>query len=76
VLQQVYLTLWQKADGFDATRASPITWLVAIARNRSIDRKRSARGASRSEPIEAAADVADDSPSALAGCRKARSGAG
>ena len=66
VLQQVYLTVWQKAGGYDAARASPITWLVAIARNRSIDRKRSARGAGKSEPIEAAAEVADESPSALA----------
>ena len=66
VLQQVYLTVWQRAGGFDAARASPITWLVAIARNRSIDRKRSARGARKGEPIEAAAALPDDSPSALA----------
>ena len=38
VLQEVYITVWSKADRFDASRASPITWLVTIARNRSIDR--------------------------------------
>jgi len=40
VLQEVYLTVWNKAAGFDEARASPITWLVAIARNRAIDRAR------------------------------------
>jgi RNA polymerase sigma-70 factor (ECF subfamily) len=43
VLQEVYLTVWNKAGAFDATRASPITWLVAIARNRSLDRLRAGR---------------------------------
>ena len=44
VLQDVYLTVWRKAATFDPGRASPITWMVAIARNRAIDRLR-ARGA-------------------------------
>ena len=39
VLQDVYITVWRKAGAFDASRASPITWLVAIARNRA-DRSR------------------------------------
>jgi DNA-directed RNA polymerase specialized sigma24 family protein len=33
VLQEVYVTVWRKAAAFDPGRASPITWLVAIARN-------------------------------------------
>lgn len=40
VLQEVYVTLWQKAGEFDAARASPITWLATIARNRALDLKR------------------------------------
>ena len=53
VLQEVYLTVWRKAASFDESVASPITWLVAIARNRSIDRLR-AGGASRASlPIQA-----------------------
>ncbi|WP_293906291.1 sigma-70 family RNA polymerase sigma factor [Phenylobacterium sp.] len=43
VLQDVYVTIWRRADRFDATRASVMTWLSTIARNRSIDRLR-ARG--------------------------------
>src|SRR6266542_526657 len=41
VLQDVYVTVWRKAATFDPGRASPITWMVAIARNRAIDRLRS-----------------------------------
>jgi RNA polymerase sigma factor (sigma-70 family) len=65
VLQEVYLTVWRKAATFDPARASPITWLVAIARNRSIDRLRSAAGRGRMEPIESAQDVHDPAPAAL-----------
>jgi len=60
VLQDVYVTVWQKAERFDRGRASPITWLAVLTRNKGIDRLR--RRATKSEPIEAAADVADDSP--------------
>jgi len=65
VLQDVYITVWRRAGTFDPTRASPITWLVAIARNRSIDRLRSG-AAARSRSLDEAAEVSDDAPSALA----------
>jgi RNA polymerase sigma-70 factor (ECF subfamily) len=65
VLQEVYLTVWRKAASFDPARASPITWLVAIARNRSIDRLRSAAGGRRMDPIDAAEDVRDPGPAAV-----------
>ncbi len=62
VLQEVYIAVWQKAASFDETRASPITWLVAIARNRAIDRQRSGGASRLSEPIEAAESVSDPTP--------------
>jgi RNA polymerase sigma factor (sigma-70 family) len=62
VLQEVYLNIWRKAAGFDEGRASPISWLVAIARNRAIDRVRSAAVARLSAPIEEAAELPDPSP--------------
>lgn len=37
ILQDVYVKIWNRAGRFDATRASPITWLAAIARNTAID---------------------------------------
>jgi RNA polymerase sigma-70 factor (ECF subfamily) len=65
VLQDVYVTVWQKATGFDPARASPITWLVAIARNRAIDRLRRSAVMRRTEPIEAADAVCDPAPAAV-----------
>lgn len=63
VLQEVYITVWRKAAEFDATRASPITWMVTIARNRAIDRLR-ARGSRPTTTLDAAAEVRDPAPSA------------
>ena len=66
VLQEVYLTVWNKAAVFDAERASPITWLVTIARNRAIDRLRSGGVIRKADPIEAAVELSDPAPSAAA----------
>lgn len=41
VLQEVYLKVWHRAGHFDRDRASPITWMCAIARNSAIDWRRS-----------------------------------
>lgn len=43
VLQDVYVTIWRRADRFEAGRAGVMTWISTIARNRAIDRLR-ARG--------------------------------
>lgn len=40
VLQEVYVIIWRHAAKYDRDRASPITWLSMIARNRAIDWKR------------------------------------
>lgn len=63
VLQEVYITVWRKAAEFDATRASPITWMVTIARNRAIDRLR-AKGSRPTTTLDAAAEVRDTAPAA------------
>jgi RNA polymerase sigma-70 factor (ECF subfamily) len=63
VLQEVYITVWRKAAEFDASRASPITWMATIARNRAIDRLR-ARGSRPTTTLDHAAEVAEPSPSA------------
>lgn len=65
VLQDVYVAVWRKAALYDPARASPITWLVAIARNRAIDRIRSGAMRRRTASIEEAAEVKDVKPSAL-----------
>ena len=38
-LQEVFVKVWTKADRFAVSDLSPISWLVAIARNHAIDRK-------------------------------------
>ena len=65
VLQEVYTTVWRKAAEFDSARASPITWMATIARNRAIDRLR-ARNSRPASPLEAAAEVRDERPNAEA----------
>jgi RNA polymerase sigma factor (sigma-70 family) len=63
VLQEVYMSVWRRADQFDQSRGSPIAWLATIARNRSLDRLRSRPRAA--EPIEAAIEIADDRATAF-----------
>lgn len=63
VLQEVYVTAWRKADRFDPAKASPITWLAVLARNKAIDNLRRRRPAT--DGLDAVAEVADESPSAL-----------
>lgn len=62
-LQEAYVNVWRRAGRFDASRASPITWLAAIARNAAIDRLR-ARGTRTHAPIEEAQELADEAPRA------------
>ena len=43
VLQETYTTVWRRAASFDAVKASAITWLVTLSRNKAIDRLRQHR---------------------------------
>lgn len=65
VLQESYLKIWSQAGQFDPVRASPMTWMVAIARNRAIDLVRQGADLSVKADAEALA-VADDNPDPLA----------
>lgn len=64
-LQDAYLTIWNKAASFDSARASPITWLVTLTRNRAIDRLRAMRNRGLA-PLEDANNIADSAPIAEA----------
>jgi len=63
VLSEVYLTIWKRAGAFEPGRASPISWLATIARNRAIDWRRSS-GRTPPARVEEIADLADDRISA------------
>lgn len=60
-LQDAYLTIWNRAARFEPGRASPISWLVTVTRNRAIDRLR-ARGRAGLASLDDAAEVADPAP--------------
>jgi RNA polymerase sigma-70 factor (ECF subfamily) len=73
-LQEVYVKVWQRADRYVPGGFSPISWLVAVARNHALDRLRARKPAT--EDIEAAFDLADASPdpeaNAVASSERAR----
>lgn len=64
-LQDAYITIWNRAASFEAGRASPISWLVTVTRNRAIDRLRS-KGKAGLASLDEASDTADPSPLAEA----------
>lgn len=63
VLQDAYVTVWNKAARYDADKAGAITWLAVLARNKAIDRLRQRRFVT--DDLDAAGSVEDDSPSAF-----------
>ena len=68
VLQDVYVTIWRRADRFDSARASVMTWLSTIARNRAIDRLRARGPLAYAGPVDELeiADGADSAETLLA----------
>lgn len=63
VLQEAYVTVWRNAARFDPAKASPVTWMAVVTRNKAIDRLR--RRTLPVETIDAAAEIPDDSPTAF-----------
>jgi RNA polymerase sigma-70 factor (ECF subfamily) len=59
VIQETYVRIWNSAGTFDAARASPITWMVTIARNRALDEVRR-RTPLAIDTTPEALDVADE----------------
>lgn len=60
-LQDVFVKIWHRADGFAATGTDPFGWLCAIARNHAIDRLRTRRPIA--QPIdEPGLDLEDQDP--------------
>ncbi len=63
-LQDVYTAVWRRAQSFDAARAGAMTWLIAMTRNRAIDRLRQRHDAPLDDTI--ARELVDDQPSPAA----------
>lgn len=64
-LQEAYVNVWRNAAAFDSTRASPISWLAALARNKAIDRLRSRAARPQQLIDDEVMTLPDPSPSAL-----------
>jgi RNA polymerase sigma-70 factor (ECF subfamily) len=62
VLQETYVRVWSHAQRYAQAKASPITWMVTIARNLAIDRLRARK--TPTATMDAALDLPDDTPSA------------
>ncbi|UYO01386.1 MAG: sigma-70 family RNA polymerase sigma factor [Devosia sp.] len=59
-IQEIYVKIWQRADRYIRGNTSPISWLVAVARNHCLDILRARRPVSKD--IDEALDIADDAP--------------
>ncbi len=73
VLQEVYVKIWDRAADFDASKASPITWMATIARNRALDEIRRKTPDSIEDHPELL-DVASDEETALASVMRGEDG--
>ena len=62
LLQEVYVSVWKSAAGFDAARSQPLTWLTHIARHRAIDSLRRAATQPRTESLHGDSDDDSDHP--------------
>jgi RNA polymerase sigma-70 factor (ECF subfamily) len=60
VLQEAFVNVWHGARGYNASVATPMTWLINIVRNKAIDALRS--GASERRSTSALEDEAFEMP--------------
>lgn len=77
VLQEVYISVWRRAGHYHFDRGAPLTWLISIARNRTLDRLRRDRHERRADPdperrLAATVDEAADVEGELSGSEEAR----
>lgn len=56
ILQEAFMQVWRQADRYDPERATPLGWLVTIARSRAIDYFRRRGVAAQSELPESSVD--------------------
>lgn len=60
-VHECYINVWRRAEQYARSKASPIAWMCAIARNASIDRLRKRRESTTD--LDEAFELADDRPS-------------
>jgi RNA polymerase sigma-70 factor (ECF subfamily) len=65
VVQDTFLALWDRAEQFDARRGTLAAWLVTIARNRAIDRRRAAARHERAASFSSYSGIETDDHSVV-----------
>lgn len=69
VLQEAYVSIWKSAGGYrsevDGQSIQPMTWLIAIVRNKALDALRS-RARRRESELPQVGDVSEDDAEATA----------
>jgi len=64
VTQDVFLRVWRRPEQFDVRRGKLVTWLLSVARNRSIDERRSHGRRLRHEALPSTTEEEEVIPSA------------
>jgi RNA polymerase sigma-70 factor (ECF subfamily) len=59
-LQEVFVQIWHNAASFDPNRGTPYSWLVALTRNRSIDKLRSKSFRERQQQTTSLDDIVEE----------------
>lgn len=65
ILQEIFVNIWRAAQGFDAARSQPMTWLASIARHRAIDSLRRRKTEVSTVSAHRAGDEGDDDDNLL-----------
>ena len=66
VLQEVYIRIWRRAADYRPEKGTPMTWMITIARNRALDRRRQQKPELPLDEAEGYGETADSTPSPLA----------
>ena len=64
-VQETFLTIWRRADTFDPARGTAMTWLMTLARNAAVDRRRQLARVGAG-PLPPAVDLLDPAANPLA----------
>lgn len=59
-VQDVFIRIWNKSDSYAITGHSPMTWLITVARNLSIDRLRARKP--KATTLDDAVELSDPRP--------------
>ncbi|HWQ40203.1 MAG TPA: sigma-70 family RNA polymerase sigma factor [Burkholderiales bacterium] len=63
ILQESFVNIWHHAQGYDAAKSAPMTWMTAVVRNRALDWLRRPRESELGEVHEDFLNsVADETP--------------